>query len=77
VFKWYLIAWNYAKGGRLFIDAVSIIPYEDVAGLFINNQSTGALKVIGLIKLIRLLRLGRIIRFMKVKTSFKTFMKIG
>ena len=77
VFKWYLIAWNYIKFGRFFIDAVSVLPFENIYILLSNASSNSkAIKSIGLLKLIRLLRLGRIIRFMKFKSSYKTGMRI-
>jgi hypothetical protein len=69
-----LIAKNYIRGGRFFLDLLASIPFDTIAG-GAGSEDTN-LNVFGLLKLIRILRLGKIILYMRAKENVKGSMKL-
>lgn len=73
------IAKRYMLHWRFYFDVLSILPFEEVYGIFSDDKSGGnniTFKIFNCLKLIRLLRLGRIITYMKLKSDVKTGMRI-
>ena len=66
-----MIAKNYIREGRFFVDLVASIPIGSIAEAFDAKVSKGTLKLFRLVKITRLLRLARIITFIKMKKSCK------
>jgi hypothetical protein len=74
-----VIAKLYVLHWRFYFDVLSILPFEEVYGLFSEEGSSTnniTFKIFNCLKLIRLLRLGRIITYMKLKSDVKTGMRI-
>ena len=55
------IAIKYLKGS-FWVDLLSTVPLDSLAGLFLNETTAVRFKIFGCLKLIRIVRLNRIIR---------------
>ena len=58
-----IIAINYLNG-NFWIDFLSTVPLDTMAGMFMNEEEAKRFKLFGILKLIRVVRLNRIIRGM-------------
>ena len=62
--------------GSFWIDALSTIPLDSLAELFLDQEVAKNFKLFGCLKLIRVLRLNRIIRDMNAQSHIKATLKI-
>ena len=66
-----LIARRYIFGGRFFLDCLSSIPFDKLAG-----GGNDILPVLGMLKLFRISRINVVIRNLNTKSDFKAFLKV-
>ena len=67
-----LIARRYVFGGRFFLDFLSSIPFDKLAG----GGGNDILPVLGMLKLFRISRINVVIRNLNTKSDFKAFLKV-
>lgn len=70
-----IIAKTYLRG-RFIVDFLSVVPFDKLALVFIDNSKASKLRVLSLLKLIRILRLNKIIMYLNVKKDIKGWIRL-